>query len=586
MRKMIGKIKAWINSIRTQILLIMIITNVIIIGLLSLGAFQYYKESFVEEIGTNRSDVLSQIADRVKSFKTNAYTVSNLYYYDDLFRQYTQNLTKANEKEFMNYMDELTSQYKVSFHQINLDFYVVYLSRNGVGYCSDHVPDNYDYMNPEIKIWYSDLYNARGDIVDVACYRDKMLNINSFCAARTVLDEQGEIIGYLMINIDERQIYDTYQDVISSGSNIYIADDKGSIVSSNVSGIIGFDYFNMNNLKEMFGEKVYIITKNTNRTALFTKNYEPVSGFTVFEEIELHGLLTPILRVENMVIIFALLALMFGLAMAWTASKQISSPIIRLEKHIQNVEAGNLDEVFQVHGYTEITALNDGMQSMLMRIRSLMEREKEKEEQKRKIEMNLLQAQINPHFMYNTLFSVKCMVDMEENEKASEMISLFIQLLRSTLSNPEEMDTVEAQMEVIKQYIDLQKFRYAEGFDAIVEYDESIANKKLPKLLIQPLVENAIFHGLESSGSDRLIIVIVRPFGKDICIEVEDNGIGMTEEMVDKMLKEEIKTDRPHIGIKNVNDRIKLRFGDQYGLSIESTVNVGTKIKIMVPAID
>ena len=441
-------------------------------------------------------------------------------------------------------------------------------------------------MNPEIRIWYNDLYNARGNIVDAACYRDKMLNNNSFCAARTVLDEQGEILGYLMINIDERQIYDTYQEVISSGSNIYIADDRGTIVSSNVSGIIGFNYFNMNNLSEMFGDKVYIITKNTNRTALFTQNYEPVSGFTVFEEIELNGLLTPIIQVEKIVIIFALLALTFGLAVAWIASKQIASPIIKLKKHIQNVEAGNLDEVLQVHGYTEITALNDGMQRMLARIRNLMEREKEKEEQKRKIEMNLLQAQINPHFMYNTLFSVKCMVDMEENEKASEMISSFIQLLRSTLSNPEEMDTVEAQVEVIKQYIELQKFRYAEGFDAIVEYDESIANKKLPKLLIQPLVENAIFHGVEVSGTDRLITVIVRPFGEDICIEVEDNGIGMTEEMVDKILKEDIETDRPHIGIKNVNDRIKLRFGNQYGLSIESTANVGTKIKIIIPAID
>lgn len=126
-------------------------------------------------------------------------------------------------------MDDLTSQYKISFNQINLDYYIVFMSRDDIGYCSDAVPEDYDYMNPKSKLWYNDLYNARGDIVDIASYKDKMLGVNSFTAARTVLDGNGQIIGYLMINVNERQIFQTYEDIISE-SGIYIADDGGRIV--------------------------------------------------------------------------------------------------------------------------------------------------------------------------------------------------------------------------------------------------------------------------------------------------------------------------------------------------------------------
>lgn len=578
-----GKFKR--NSIRTKLMLMMVSINLIIIGLLSFGAYYYYESSFISEIGTNRADVLSLIADRVKVFKSNAYTISNLYYYDETFQQQVENLTEDNKEDFFQYMDDLTSQYKISFNQINLDYYIVFMSRDDIGYCSDAVPEDYDYMNPKSKLWYNDLYNARGDIVDIASYKDKMLGVNSFTAARTVLDGNGQIIGYLMINVNERQIFQTYEDIISEGSSIYIADDGGRIVSSNESSIIGFNYFNMENLEDLFMGKVYMIADTAGKTVLFTRNYEPVSGFTVFEQTSLSKLLPPIMKVRNIVLLLGFLALCFGLTTAWIFSKCIAWPIEKLKQHVQNVEAGNMNETFDTKGYAEIVALNDGIENMLSQIRGLMESEKIKESQKRKIEMNLLQAQINPHFMYNTLFSIKCMVDMHENDRADQMITSFIQLLRSTLTNPEELDTIHHQVEVLRQYIYLQKFRYGDKFEAFIECDESVEAYKLPKLLLQPLIENAILHGVETRKGDGIITVVIRGCDGDICIEVEDNGVGMTERDIRRIMQKEEETDRPHIGIKNVNDRIKLHFGSKYGLKIMSKVGVGTKITIHVPAV-
>lgn len=574
-----------LNSIRFISMLMLVCICVIVISLIAGGSYLAYRTSLLDVIGTNRSDVLSQIGSRVHDFKSNAYTISNLYYNDARFIQYTKNLTPENEGEFAAYMDSLTAQYKISFNQVNLDYYVVYLSSEGIGYCSDEVPDDYDYINPTIRIWYQDIYKANGGIVDVASYKDKALGVNSFVAARAVLGTDGKIIGYLMINVNEQQIYHTYSDVIATNSNIYITDSDGYIISSNVTKIVGFQYFNMKNLDTLFGNNVYAIVQMPYAEALFSKYNDAAYGFTVFEETPLDYLLQPIKTTRNVVVIITLCVTLLGVLLAWFFSGKITQPIMKLRDYVLRVEEGELNATLTLNSYSEINTLSFGIQQMLARIRSLIESEKKKEEQKRKMQYHLLQAQINPHFMYNTLFSIKCVVDMNENQKASSMLAAFIHLLRSTLSNPDALSTVRQQMDALQQYADLQRFRYGEKFDVVIEYDDAIAECLLPSLIIQPLVENSIIHGMEHFESYGVIAVSGRIKHEKIVIEVEDNGVGMTDEQITAIFEGENDTEKPHIGIKNINERIKLSFGDAYGLRIESQWGEGTKILMSLPII-
>ena len=202
------------------------------------------------------------------------------------------------------------------------------------------------------------------------------------------------------------------------------------------------------------------------------------------------------------------------------------------------------------------------------------------------MELTFPQAQINPHFMYNTLFSIKCMVDMEKNDEASRMITSFIQLLRSTLSNPNEFATVQQEMYGLEQYVEIQKFRYDDKFQVIFQCDEEVREKKLPKLLIQPLLENAIFHGVEFRKEDGLIIITACQKKGDLVITVEDNGIGISQEMVEKINEGKIAGAKTHVGILNVKERIQLNFGENYGMKIESVSWQGTKIILTLPLID
>ena len=147
-----------------------------------------------------------------------------------------------------------------------------------------------------------------------------------------------------MINADERQLYQMYADVISAQSNIYVADSEGKIVSSNKDSIIGFSYFNMKNLDRLFGDKNHIITKISGREALFTRYYDPESGFTVFEEIPLNVVLQPIERIRLVVLALALLALAGGTVMAWLFSRRIAAPLRKLCQDARQVEEGDLNQ--------------------------------------------------------------------------------------------------------------------------------------------------------------------------------------------------------------------------------------------------
>lgn len=585
-----GNKKRKLGSIRTWVMRMLLLVNVAIILLLSTTTYAFYRDIFVREIASARADVSRQIAERTKQFKANLYTISNLYYTDVEFRTYTRDLNQENSGQFREYMERMTQQVIKSFGQDDLNFYVVYLSTNGIGYCSRPVSENYDCMNPEGRLWYRDLSRENGGIVDVAGFKDDELGIRAFSAARTVLDENGEAVGYLMINADERYMYQMYHDVISGGkSEIYVTSDKGRIVSSSKEKIVGYAYFNMQNLEDRIGDRGYMIADIAGKKALFTRYSDPESKFTIFEEIPLDSLLKPLVEVQRTTVLLAVLALVLGTLLAWHFSECIARPIRSLCADVKCVEEGDLNHNFSSNYYSEVDDLSQGMDKMLSQIRSLIADVQQQEELKRKMELNWLQAQINPHFIYNTLFSIKCMVEMEHNQDAAKMLTLFIQMLRDTLSSSDKMIKVKEQMERLQQYLELQKLRYENAFDGFVEYDDAAADCYIPKLLVQPLVENAIQHGIEISSQGGMITVIARRQGNAISIEVEDNGVGMTKERIGEILDGVVtsgKPDRPHIGVRNIHERIRLYFGEPWGLTIESEPGEGTKITIRIPAVE
>lgn len=578
------------NSMKIRLLFTLLAAGIFLTLMISAIGYRTFERTLISEIGNNRADVLRQIGDRVRQVKYNAYTLSNLYCYDHTLQNLLKDLEGGEEGrqgEFIRYMDRMTTQYKSSFHEDSMMFQVVLALEHGGGYSSEPEPADYDYMSPKTKIWYKQMLFAKGEGIDIANYKDKTTGKNYFSVARVMETDEGAPMAYLMVNMDEAQIRAMYESVTGGNRNtVYIVDGKGNIISCSNSKLNGFEFFNMENLNLLFGDNAYTFTKMRGENILFTRYQDGDSGFTVLEEIPLAVLMEPIRRVRLAVILVAVLAIGAAAVYAGHFADRMTRPITRLCDFMLQVEEENLNQDCAVAGYTEINILSKGLNTLLGRMRDLLQGIKQKEQQKRKMELGFLQAQINPHFMYNTLFSIKCMVDMEKNGEASKMLASFIQLLRSTLSNPDEFVTVRQEFHVLRQYIEIQKFRYDDGFQVIFECDGAVEEKKIPKLLIQPLLENAIFHGVEFKKGEGLIIITARMQDEAVLITVEDNGVGIAPEILEKINRGEQLGSKTHVGIVNVKERIQLNFGESYGMRIESAQWKGTKIVLTLPALD
>lgn len=576
------------NSIRMRITIGLLAAGALVVFVTAFSGFVIFEKTLVGEIGTNRSDVLSQIGDRVRQVKNSTYMVSNLYYYDERLRLQMEELAAGggNEEALASYMDGLTGQYKQSLYSGEMDYDVHLVLDNGWSYHSNR-EEGGRMMNPKNKIWYKDMLVAQGEIVDVANYQEgKSSNKSYFCAARAIFQEDGDPLAYLIISVDERDIYNMYYRVVSGGGILYIVDGEGTIVSSSNQKINGFQFFNMRNLNELFHEQDYTITQMRGDDILFTRYADDSSGFTVLEEIQLDALLAPIKRVRLYIIFAALATVAAVAACAYMLAGYFTRPLSRLCDFIQQIDEDRLEEKCQVTGYTEINILSEKVNFLLVKIQMLLEGIRQKEQQKRRMELGFLQAQIRPHFMYNTLFSIKCMVDMNRNREAAEMLGSFIQLLRSMLSNPNEMVTVREEFDTLREYGEILKFRYSSAFDLILECGEDAENKKLPKLLIQPLVENAVFHGMELKKEEGMIIVLARIQEENLVITVEDNGVGIAPEILERINRGENVSEKAQIGVQNVKERIQLNFGVNYGMHIESRQWKGTKITLTLPVLE
>ena len=232
----------------------------------------------------------------------------------------------------------------------------------------------------------------------------------------------------------------------------------------------------------------------------------------------------------------------------------------------------------------ELQLISDSFGQMAWIVQSLMEKTRNEEALLRKTELKALQAQINPHFLYNTLDSIQWMCERGKNESAVRMVGALGKLFRISISRGHELIPIRDELKHVESYLIIQKYRYSDRFEYTFDVDESLGGYLCSKITLQPLVENAIYHGIEPLIDDGEIIISVKSDGDDILMTVSDNGVGMTAEQVEGLLKKE-RSDSSGIGIKNVSDRIKIYFGDGYGVKVESEPDVGTKITVRIPKI-
>ncbi len=268
-------------------------------------------------------------------------------------------------------------------------------------------------------------------------------------------------------------------------------------------------------------------------------------------------------------------------------SSRITDPIQELEKSVNAIEAGELDAKVYTGGSYEIQHLGRSIGEMAKRIKTLMQDIVTEHESKRKSEFDTLQSQINPHFLYNTLDIIVWMIENEQKQEAVKVVTALARFFRISLSKGKSIIPVRDELEHVRNYLMIQQMRFKNKFTYVIEAGEDVMELACLKLLLQPLVENAIYHGMEFMDGDGEIRVRVFRREDSLWFEISDNGLGMTKEQAEGLLTEkpQVRSGKGSgIGVKNVNERIKLYFGKPYGLLIESEPDEGTVIRIHLPA--
>ncbi len=283
-------------------------------------------------------------------------------------------------------------------------------------------------------------------------------------------------------------------------------------------------------------------------------------------------------------------AIVFSILAAWGLSRSIYTPIKKLHDVTKTITQTDLQALVTSDNVDEITELGMSFNIMIGKIRELLDSKMKEQEILKKAEMRALQSQINPHFLYNTLDTIIWMAEAKKTDQIVEVVSALSNFFRISLSKGQDWITITEEIERVRSYLIIQKIRYRDIMDYKIEVDESVSGNTVLKLILQPLVENAIYHGIKNKREGGTITVRARPNNaNEVLLEVEDNGIGFAPDRLAQIQAEladnsdEIKQESG-FGLGNVNHRLKLYYGMQYGLLVKSKYQSGTCVTFAIPA--
>ncbi len=409
--------------------------------------------------------------------------------------------------------------------------------------------------------------------------------------SRAVEITQGAYVSQGVLLLDIR--YSSLEQLLNSvalgnAGYIYLIGDDGKLIYHPKNQLIDSGRVQENHREtvnwrdgiheEIFqGEKRFVTVKTVGYTGWKLVGITPAKG------ISFSGVKT------RLFIVFVILLILFLLVLInYYISSRITNPIHELENSVGELEDGNLEAEISIKGSYEIQHLGRSITSMAQQIQVLMKDIVAEHESKRKSEFDTLQSQINPHFLYNTLDIIVWMIENEQKSEAVKVVTALARFFRISLSRGKSIIRVSDELEHVRNYLMIQHMRFKNKFTYQIQADDDVLEMASLKLMLQPLVENAIYHGMEFMDGDGEILIRASKKGDELLFSIEDNGLGMCPEQVERLL-----TDTSHvpsrrgsgIGVRNVNERIRLYFGEDYGLEIDSEPDEGTRIYIHLPVV-
>ena len=395
-------------------------------------------------------------------------------------------------------------------------------------------------------------------------------------------------VGIVKINISEQRIYQIYEDMIDDYREIYIINNYGTILSCRNKTYIGQDFYNVYKVSKHFeGEKGEneISIKSDRYLITYHKNIS--NNWTIVCIEPLTKMMTSSEKIKRITLAIGAACIVIISFFAVFLSLRLTSPLYKIINLMSNIENEDFEKRANFKYGDEIGVIGETFDRMSSRLKHLINEICEVQQKKKEAEIKALIMQMNPHFMYNTLNSLIWLAYRKKINEIIKMVISLSKLFRISISNGKEMIMVHEEIEHAKMYLTIQKIRYKDDFEYEIKAEEEVMSLYTPKLILQPLIENSIYHGLRNIGRKGFISIRIFLSEDDLIFEVADNGLGIEKNILDQMnkvLKGDYIENVLGIGTRNVNERIKLVFGCNYGLEYCTEGGIITA-KISIPKI-
>lgn len=575
-----NKIKPYSKFLNKSFLGVSVFIIIIITGI---NMFMSYRQ-VTKRIIENKKTEAELINKSLDNIARGVAVAAELVKTDYLIQSLEKKLTKTEEMSLRGYLSYKIMSSNAIISDLQIPFYAMIIGENGFRYTSQTNSKEHDFYYILHSLWFYNAVNNESDTGIITNVEDTRLGADNeyiFVYYENIYSNK-KYLGTLLLCVDEKVIKDTYERICDDNNNIYIfgADDR-------LFGE-GINNYRIQIEKEierfLLSEKLYDVLYGTDGY-IMTKHTSEYTKWTVVETVALNSILEYGIDFFSSSMIIGIISVIFVAFLIKHNSDRMTRPLKYFCDSIENNNETVDIEKPKIEIY-EIDRLYNSYSIMKRKNKELINGKIENEKLIREQELKFLRAQINPHFLYNTLFSIRCTVDMKKNAEASKMIDLLVDMLRKNLHSDSCLHTISEEAISIKDYVYLARYGYEKKIDIEFEIENGLETYMIMKFLLQPLVENAIFHGIELKFIDGIIRIIIYKSHNKLIVSINDNGCGIDKDTIDRINGTEQKSDfSGHIGVGNVRKRIQENYGDEYGLNIESIVGDGTTIKLVLPLI-
>jgi two-component system sensor histidine kinase YesM len=445
--------------------------------------------------------------------------------------------------------------------------------------------------------WCKDAINADGESVIYGPYKNS--NGHTVFSICRLLSKSDAYTNIVKIEIYEDEIYKLIENEAENKS-IYVVDGNNKIISSTERNLMGENISQIKSMQEIDINKYAgfsIIKKDKDNAIIFLdylRGRKALDSWKVISVTSSQTLLNEIRGIVKYSVLICLASVLITIIFVVLFSNTLTRKLRLLVKNMRKIRDGQFNIAVDDSGNDEIAELSKSFKSMVERINYLINEVyksellvKDLEIEKKQAEIYALQSQINPHFLFNTMESVRMDLWQKQEYEISVVIERFSKLLRKSIEWSNDTNTIKQEIQLVDDYLQIQKYRFMDKFDFIIDIDKKFESYYIPKFTLQPIVENAICHGIERKKGKGHISITAQVFEEDLKIFVQDDGRGMTEERLESVRKAihsgQDKNEKARIGIRNVHQRLMLQFGSKYGLTIWSKVDEGTRVEVLLP---